>query len=309
MISHMDMVSTLRRVGHLPGLASALALAAMVLMASGAPTFADTSAVAKGEYLVRAGGCLACHTAKKDGVAYAGGHALKTPFGTFYSPNITPHPDHGIGKWSDDDFVRALHEGVGPDGGRYFPVFPYGSYTRMTRDDALAIKAYLFSLTPVARPNREHDVSFPFSWRFMQRGWRTLFFDEGRFEPDATKSAEWNRGAYLVDALTHCGECHTPRNMFGGLKRSNYLAGTPDGPEGQSVPNITPHATGISDWGEGDLVSLLESGMKPDFDNVQGTMAEAIDDGLKYLTKDDLRAIEAYIYSVPAIDNTVTKPK
>ncbi|MDF1721420.1 MAG: cytochrome c [Minwuia sp.] len=263
--------------------------------------------VEKGAYLVRAGGCLACHTAKKDGVAYAGGHALKTPFGTFYSPNITPDPDHGIGRWSDDDFVRALHEGVAPDGGRYFPVFPYGSYTRMTRDDALAIKAFLFSLDPVAQPNREHDVSFPFSWRFMQRGWRTLFFDEGRFEPDPAQSAEWNRGAYLVDALTHCGECHTPRNVFGGLKRDQYMSGTVDGPENQSVPNITPHATGIGDWGRGDLVSLLKSGMKPDFDNVQGTMAEAIDDGLKYLTDADLQAIETYIYAIEPIENTIAK--
>mgnify|MGYP000158963689 CR=1 FL=1 len=300
--------SGFRQVGLLLGLASLLAVPSLLLSGLSQPAAAET-AVERGEYLVRAAGCIACHTAKKGGVEFAGGHALETPFGTFYSPNITPDPDHGIGRWSDDDFVRALHEGVAPDGGRYFPVFPYGSYTRMTRDDALAIKAYLFSLDPVAQPDREHDVSFPFSWRFMQRGWRTLFFDEGRFEPDPERSAEWNRGAYLADALTHCSECHTPRNILGGLKRSQYLAGTADGPEGQSVPNITPHETGIADWGKGDLVSLLESGMKPDFDNVQGTMAEAIDDGLKYLTKEDLRAIETYIYSVPAIDNTVEKSK
>ena len=263
--------------------------------------------VEKGAYLVRAGGCIACHTAKEGGTRFAGGLGLETPFGTFYSPNITPHPEHGIGAWSDEDFVRAMHDGVAPDGGRYFPVFPYGSYTKMTREDALAIKAYLFSLEPVAEPNREHDVGFPFSWRFMQRGWRMLFFDAGRFEPDPAQSDEWNRGAYLVDALTHCGECHTPRNMFGGMKDSMYLAGTTDGPEGQLVPNITPHATGISDWGKGDLVELMKSGMKPDFDNVQGSMEEAISDGLKHLTDADLQAIETYIYSVPAIDNTVTR--
>lgn len=263
--------------------------------------------VEKGAYLVRAGGCIACHTAKAGGTRFAGGLGLETPFGTFYSPNITPHPEHGIGAWSDEDFVRAMHDGVAPDGGRYFPVFPYGSYTKMTREDALAIKAYLFSLEPVAAPNREHDVGFPFSWRFMQRGWRMLFFDAGRYEPDPAQSDEWNRGAYLVDALTHCGECHTPRNMFGGMKDSMYLAGTPDGPEGQLVPNITPHATGISDWGKGDLVELMKSGMKPDFDNVQGSMEEAISDGLKHLTDADLQAIETYIYSVPAIDNTVTR--
>ena len=295
------MLTGMRKVGLMSGLALLFSLAVQTASAQ--------SMVEKGAYLVHAGGCIACHTAKDGGTRFAGGLGLDTPFGTFYSPNITPDPQHGIGGWSDEDFVRAMHEGVGPDGGRYFPVFPYGSYTKMTREDALAIKAYLFSLDPVAQPNREHDVGFPFSWRFMQRGWRMLFFDEGRFEPDTAQSAEWNRGAYLVDALTHCGECHTPRNMFGGMKRGDYLAGTPDGPEGQLVPNITPHATGISDWGKGDLVELMKSGMKPDFDNVQGSMEEAIEDGLKFLTDADLQAIETYIYSVPAIDNKVVRNK
>lgn len=299
------MTASIRNCGG-PGKAGLLSGLALLLLLAALPASADTM-VEKGAYLVRAGGCIACHTAKEGGTRFAGGLGLETPFGTFYSPNITPHPEHGIGAWSDEDFVRAMHDGVAPDGGRYFPVFPYGSYTKMTREDALAIKAYLFSLEPVAEPNREHDVGFPFSWRFMQRGWRMLFFDAGRFEPDPAQSDEWNRGAYLVDALTHCGECHTPRNMFGGMKDSMYLAGTPDGPEGQLVPNITPHATGISDWGKGDLVELMKSGMKPDFDNVQGSMEEAISDGLKHLTDADLQAIETYIYSVPAIDNTVTR--
>lgn len=262
-------------------------------------------AAERGAYLVRAGGCIACHTAKDGGEPFAGGLGLETPFGTFYSPNITPDADTGIGNWSDEDFVRALHEGVAPDGARYFPVFPYTSYTRMTREDALAIKAYLFSLDPVSKANREHDVGFPFSWRFLQRGWRMINFDEGRFEPDASKDDAWNRGAYLVDALAHCGECHTPRNFMGGLDDDMYLAGTPDGPEGQLVPNITPHESGIGDWSERDIVNLMQTAMLPDFDSVQGTMAEAVEDGLKFLTEEDLKAIATYIRSVPPIDNEV----
>lgn len=279
-------------------LAGAFALAGAVSSAS-----AQTE-VERGAYLVKAGGCVGCHTAK-DGTPYAGGLGLKTPFGTFFSPNITPDTEHGIGTWSDDDFVRALHEGISPDGGRYFPVFPYPSYTKMTREDALAIKAYLFSLEPVSQPNREHDVSFPFSWRFLQRGWRMINFEEGRFQPKDGLSDIENRGAYLVDALAHCGECHTPRNIMGGTDNDMYLAGTPDGPEGQLVPNITPHSTGAEDWSEFDLIQVMKTGLKPDFDNVQGTMAEAIDEGLKYLTDEDLAAIAAYLKKVPPIENVV----
>lgn len=282
---------------------TAFAAGAAALAAAFSATAQD--AAERGAYLVRAGGCIACHTAKDGGEPFAGGLGLETPFGTFYSPNITPDADTGIGNWSDEDFVRALHEGVAPDGARYFPVFPYTSYTRMTREDALAIKAYLFSLDPVSKANREHDVGFPFSWRFLQRGWRMINFDEGRFEPDASKDDAWNRGAYLVGALAHCGECHTPRNFMGGLDDDMYLAGTPDGPEGQLVPNITPHESGIGDWSERDIVNLMQTAMLPDFDSVQGTMAEAVEDGLKFLTEEDLKAIATYIRSVPPIDNEV----
>lgn len=262
--------------------------------------------VERGAYLVKAAGCVGCHTAKR-GTPFAGGLGLKTPFGTFFSPNITADKTTGIGTWSDDDFVKALHEGIRPDGSRYFPVFPYPSYTKMTRADALAIKAYLFSLKPVSQANRNHDVSFPFSWRFLQRGWRVINFEEGRFEPDPQVTDRINRGRYLVDALSHCGECHTPRNIMGGTDNDMYLAGTPDGPEEQLVPNITPHATGVSDWSERDLVQLMKTGLKPDFDNVQGTMAEAIEEGLAHMTDEDLEAIAAYLATVPPIDNQVEK--
>lgn len=163
------------------GLGLALGLAAIVLVA-GRQALADDDPVTRGEYLVHAGGCVSCHT-PPGGTPFAGGRALATPFGTFYSPNITPDRDTGIGRWSDADFVRALRKGDRPDGSKYFPVFPYPSFTGIAAEDALAIKAYLFSLPSVPRPNRAHDVSFPFSWRFLQNGWRLLFFERGRFSP------------------------------------------------------------------------------------------------------------------------------
>jgi mono/diheme cytochrome c family protein len=160
---------------------------------------AEPDAVARGAYLANAADCAACHTdSAHGGRPYAGGRALTTPFGTFYSPNITPDPETGIGRWNDAQFVRALHEGVRPDGANYFPVFPYPSFTKITDADVLAIKAFLFSLPAVRQANRNHDVPFPFSWRFLQNGWKWLFFDEGRFQPAAERSAGYNRGAYLV---------------------------------------------------------------------------------------------------------------
>ncbi len=267
---------------------------------------ADPAEIARGEYLLRAAGCVSCHTDHQGGgEMLAGGRALKTPFGTYYSPNITPDRETGIGGWSDTDFVTALRHGVAPDGSRYFPVFPYTTYTRMRAADARAIKAYLFSRPPVRAPNRAHDVPPPFGWRWTMRFWQWLFFDPGEFIADPALDETGRRGAYLVEALTHCGECHTPRNAFGALDRSMWLAGTADGPGGELAANITPHATGIGDWTAGDIVQLLRTGLKPNFDDVQGSMQEAIDDGLKYLTDEDLRAIAAYLKTVPAIENVV----
>ncbi|MBI3707992.1 MAG: cytochrome c, partial [Proteobacteria bacterium] len=210
----------------------------------------DGAAIKRGEYLFIAGGCIGCHTdVKNNGAPLAGGRALATPFGTFYGPNITPDPVHGIGKWSDADFIRALREGVRPDGANYFPVFPYTSFTKISDADLRDLKAYIFSLPPVAKPSRPHDVSFPFNLRFLQFGWKLLNFTAGPYAPDTTKPADWNRGAYLVQALTHCGECHTPRNAMGGLKTSLAYAGTADGPEGERVPNVTTDPdTGIGKW-------------------------------------------------------------
>jgi mono/diheme cytochrome c family protein len=268
--------------------------AALAWLACAAPVAAQ-DAVTRGEYLVHAGGCVSCHTAL-GGAAFAGGRALVTPFGTFYSPNITPDLDTGIGGWTDAQFLRALRTGVRPDGANYFPVFPFPSFTNITDADALAIKAYLFSLPPVRQTDRPHDVAFPFSWRFLQFGWKTLFFREGPFRVDPSHDAAYNRGAYLVTALAHCGECHTPRNLFGAVKPAAALSGTPDGPDGQAVPNITPDpATGIGQWQEQDIVTLLATGRTPEESTVKGAMREAVQDGLKFLTDADRQAIAHYL--------------
>jgi mono/diheme cytochrome c family protein len=273
------------------------------LICSGSSVAQD--AVQRGEYLVHAGGCISCHTVP-GGTPFAGGRALATPFGTFYSPNITPDVGTGIGGWTDAQFLRALREGKRPDGANYFPVFPYPSFTNITDPDALAIKAYLSSLKPVHQVNRPHNVAFPFSWRFLQFGWRMLFFREGPFRPDPTHDAAYNRGAYLVTALAHCGECHTPRDLLGGLRTSVALSGTRDGPDGQAVPNITPdHATGIGDWDADDVATLLKTGRTPEQSNVTGAMREAVQDGLHFLTDRDAHAIAAYLQAQKPIAHKV----
>ncbi len=288
--------------------AAALVAAALAFGAGVPASAADADIVKRGEYLLHAGGCIACHTDTASGATpLAGGRALATPFGTFYSPNLTPDPETGIGRWTDAQFLDALHNGIRPDGAYYFPVFPYPSFTGITDDDALAIKAYLFSLAPVHAPAKPHDVSFPFSWRFLQAGWRMLFFSSERFRPDPKHDAPYNRGAYLVTALAHCGECHTPRNSLGAMETSMALAGTRDGPDGQLVPNITPDPkTGIGLWAADDLVQLLKTGDTPEQSQVRGAMREAIRDGLKDLTDADLTAIATYLLAQPPIVNQVS---
>jgi mono/diheme cytochrome c family protein len=280
---------------------------ALALLLMAGPALAQTDAVARGEYLVRAGGCFSCHTAP-GGAPLAGGRALATPFGTFYSPNITPDRDTGIGNWSDPDFLRALRQGVRPDGANYFPAFPYPSFTGITDDDARAIKAYLFSRSPVHQANRAHEVWPPFSWRILQSGWKLLFFSPGPFQPAPQHDADYNRGAYLVTALAHCGECHTPRNRLGAVRPSMALAGNRDGPDGELVPNITPDPkTGIGAFEKADIAELLKTGMTPDGEKLGGAMKEAIQDGLKYLTEPDRNAIATYLLAQPPVSNALTK--
>ncbi|MCH6587075.1 MAG: cytochrome c [Proteobacteria bacterium] len=278
--------------------------------ASGAERGADAealargAAVARGAYVFRAAGCTGCHTdPKRKHEPLAGGPALETPFGTFYGPNISPDPEHGIGRWSDADFLRALREGLAPDGRHYYPVFPYPSYSGMTERDALDLKAYIFSLAPVARPNRPHEVSFPFEFRFLLGAWKALYFAPRRFAPDPARDAQWNRGAYLVEHLGHCGECHTPRDFLGAKDEDRKLAGNPKGPDGKKVPNITPDPEdGIGRWRAGDLTYYLKTGFRPpDGDVAGGAMSGVIEDATAHLSDADRAAIAAYLSSLSPI--------
>ncbi len=253
----------------------------------------------RGEYLAKAGGCVGCHTEeKKDAVPFAGGRALKTPFGTFHGPNITPHPGAGIGRWTEADFVRAMREGVRPDGAPYFPAFPYPSFTKISDGDLRDLWAYLRTLPQSTRANQAHDLGFPFGWRFLNRIWKWLFFTPGPFVADPQLSPVVNRGAYLVQALGHCGECHTPRNFLGGPKRDRFLAGG-KGPEGKAIPNLTP--TRLKKLSDGELKEFLTVGVKPDGDLVGEIMGEVVRNTTSQLTPDDLAALIAYLRSLPPL--------
>jgi len=253
----------------------------------------------RGEYLAKAAGCVGCHTEeKKDAVPFAGGRALKTPFGTFYGPNITPHPQAGIGRWAEADFMRAMREGNRPDGKNYFPAFPYPSFTRITDRDLRDLWAYLRALPPSARANQEHDLWFIFGWRSLVTFWKWFFFTPGPFVniPGLTDVA--NRGAYLVQALGHCGECHTPRNFLGGPRSSRFLAGG-KGPEGKGTPNLTP--TGLKKRSDKDLEDFLTTGLTPEGDVRAEAMGEVIRNTTSRLTPQDLNALIAYLRALPPL--------
>ena len=254
----------------------------------------------RGAYLAKVGGCAGCHTdAKKDAVPYAGGRELKTPFGTFYGPNITPHAEAGIGRWGEADFLRALRSGVRPDGAHYFPAFPYPSFTRIADADARDLWAYMRSLPPDGRASRPHDLNFPFSLRFLVGFWKWLYFSPGPFVADAVRTPALNRGAYLVGALGHCGECHTPRTVLGGPKRDRLLAGAAKGPAGKSVANLTPAK--LKKWDDNELREFLLGGITPDGDVTAETMGEVVRNTTSQLTPEDLAALIAYLRSLPAL--------
>jgi len=253
----------------------------------------------RGEYLSKAAGCVGCHTEeRKDATPYAGGRALKTPFGTFYGPNITPHPDAGIGRWTEADFVRALREGRRPDGAHYFPAFPYPSFTRISDADLRDLWAYLRSLKPSQQPSRPHELGFFYRWRFLVAIWKWLFFSAGPFAPDPRQNALVNRGAYLVQALGHCGECHTPRNFFGAPRKDRMLAGAKLGDD-VTASNITP--TRLKRYGDGELKDILQSGLFPDGDVMGETMSEVVRNTTSQLVPPDLEALIAYLRSVPPL--------
>jgi mono/diheme cytochrome c family protein len=259
--------------------------------------------IARGRYLLHAAGCVACHTdAKGGGATLAGGRALTTPFGTFFGPNLTPDPERGLGNWSAEDFLRALRQGLRPAGDAYYPAFPYPAYSGMTEDDARAIWAYLQSLPPVAAVTPEHELDFPFGLRSFAGLWRDLYFTPTPFAADPERSEAWNRGAYLVRHLGHCAECHSPRGSLGAIDVRRDLAGTPRGPDGKKVPNITPHETdGIGAWSRVDLTFYLKTGFLPDGDFVGGAMQEVIRDGTAHLGDDDRAAIAEYLFSLPPL--------
>ncbi len=253
----------------------------------------------RGEYLAKAGGCLGCHTDdKKNAIPYAGGRALKTPFGTFFGPNITPHPQAGIGRWTEADFTRAIRHGERPDGANYFPAFPYPSFTKVNDNDLRDLWAYLRTLPPSNRASQPHDLRFPFGWRFLVTFWKWLFFTPGPFTAAPGVSDVINRGAYLVQALGHCGECHTPRNFLGGPKRSRFLAGGKT-PEGKDVPNLTP--TRLKKWRDVDFKDFLVTGINADGDVPAEAMGEVIRNTTSQLTPADLAAMIAYLRSLPPL--------
>lgn len=257
----------------------------------------------RGEYVYRASGCASCHTAKGAAAKpLAGGYRLKTDFGTFVTPNITPDRETGIGAWSETDFIRAMTIGVSPDGRHYYPSFPYTSYTRMTLLDIRDLWAYLKTVPAVKATHPDHELGFPYSIRPGLGVWKVFFFSPGRFQADDAKSKDWNRGAYLVTGPGHCGECHTPRNFLGVPDSSRAMAGTPKGPEGGAIPNITPHKTdGIGNWSRDEVVSMLEIGMTPSGDSVGGTMGKVIENGTSKLTATDRTAIAIYLLSLPPV--------
>jgi mono/diheme cytochrome c family protein len=250
------------------------------------PSFAED--VKAGEYLVRAGNCYSCHTAH-GGRPYAGGRAIATPYGTLYSSNITPDPDTGLGRWSADDFWRALHEGKSRDGSLLYPAFPYWAYTKVTREHADAMYAYLKSIAPVSQRNPQHEMRFPYDQRALLAGWRALYFREGEFKPNPKQTAEWNRGAYLVEGLGHCAACHAERGAWGSVRQKDIGGGL--------IPMLNWYAPSLGSKREiDDMVAFLKHGVSS-ARAAFGPMAEVIRDSLQHLTVEDLRAMAVFLRS------------
>ncbi|WP_197094632.1 c-type cytochrome [Microvirga massiliensis] len=256
----------------------------------------DFNQIQRGKYLVSAGDCFGCHT-DPNGKPFAGGRPLQTPFGTIYSANITPDREIGIGAWSDEDFYRALHEGVSADGSRLYPAFPYPYYTHVTREDVQAIRAYLQTIEPAANTPPRNKLPFPLSERALMRPWNWMFFDDDNLRPDPQKSAAWNRGAYLVEGLGHCGACHTPKNILGADKESDALQGA--SLQNWFAPSLgSDLREGLHSWTEDDVVEYLQTGRNRR-SNASGPMAEVVEYSTSHLTSEDLRAIATYLKDLP----------
>jgi len=252
-----------------------------------------------GRVLFFAGGCTSCHATpnQDDKLRLGGGYALKSPFGTFHVPNISPHKQDGIGSWSTEDFIRAMREGTSPDGKNLYPAFPYTSYQRMSREDLADLFAFMLTLPAVEGKTPPHELPFPFNIRRGVGLWKVAFLDGKPFAPDRSKSDSWNRGAYLVNGPGHCAECHSERNFTGAIIEDRRFGGGPD-PEGRgTVPNITPSPTGIGGWTQGDLVTLLTTGETPNFDTVGGPMGSVVHNTAQ-LPEADRQAMAEYLLSL-----------
>ncbi|MET0677609.1 MAG: cytochrome c [Bradyrhizobium sp.] len=260
-----------------------------------------TADLANGQATFNAGGCSSCHAVpnQPDRLKLGGGLAMPSPFGTFHVPNISPDPKDGIGRWSEANFVTAVLKGTSPDGAHYFPAFPYASYAHASVDDVRDLFAYLKTLPPVSGKPPDHDVPFPFNIRRNIGGWKWLFMDGKPFIADASKPASWNRGAYLVNGLGHCAECHSPRNALGGIVAAQRFAGGPN-PEGEGwVPNITQKRLG--EWSAKDIAYFLESGQTPDGDTAGGSMVRVIRN-TSQLSAADRDAMAEYIKSLAPVE-------
>lgn len=289
--------------------AAATALAALGVIAvqklhdpgskqAGQPVANRAEQLARGEYLARAGNCMACHTTL-GGKEYAGGRAIQTPFGSITTSNLTPDPDTGIGSWSADDFWRAIHNGKSKDGSFLYPAFPYPSYTKVTRADSDALYAYLMSLPAVRRQEAGNQLEFPYNKRILLAFWRALYFTPGEYQPVANQSAQWNRGAYLVQGLGHCAACHTGRNALGGPLVKNELGGGLIPVMNWYAASLTSHAeTGLGEWEVRDIAGLLKTGVS-ERGAVFGPMAEVVRGSLQHLSDDDTVAMASYLKTVP----------
>jgi mono/diheme cytochrome c family protein len=312
---------TAAKLNRAAGLGAALVIAcltnaAYAAVADGTPArISDAPLVERGRYLAVAGDCISCHT-RPNGMPFSGGRALNTPFGVIYSANITPDAGTGIGRWSETQFARALREGIGADGKHLYPAFPYTSYTKLTDSDVSALYAYIRSLRPVRYTPPQNAMPFPFGIRALLGAWNMLFFDAARFVPDTTRSAEWNRGAYLIQGLGHCGSCHTPRNALGGERTASALTGgvylddiadevveekvTPMDERtvrSWSSPNLTPARNGLGAWSLEQIVAYLKTGHN-ERAGAFGPMIEVIANSTSRLSDPDLRAIASYLKSL-----------
>jgi mono/diheme cytochrome c family protein len=258
--------------------------------------------LANGRAMFAVGGCASCHATPQqpDRTRLGGGLALKSPYGVFYPPNISPDPQHGIGRWTPEQFVSAMHEGTSPEGDNYYPAFPYSSYAKMRFEDVIDLFAYLKTLPAITDESKSHELRFPYNLRFGIRIWKALFFDDSVFEPDPTQSAEWNRGAYLVNGPGHCAECHSPRNFLGGIVAGRRFTGGPSPSGGESkVPSMTQANLDI--WSVKDIENLLATGEMPDGDTIGGEMAEVVKN-TGQLSPDDRHAMAVYVKSLRAVE-------